>query len=65
MGEERRQVDLGLLFKSDLVSICSFVKPGGRAPYPTPPGAVELCVYLCNGKLPKSRGKGGDLTPSP
>lgn len=36
MGEERRQVDLGLLFKFDLVSICSFEKPGGRAPYPTP-----------------------------
>lgn len=47
MGEERRQVDLGLLFKSDLVSICSFVKPGGRAPYPTPLeqwGCVCTCV---------------------
>lgn len=45
MGEERRRVDLGFLFRSDLVSICSFVKPGGRASYPTR-WSSEV-VYLC------------------
>lgn len=44
MGEERRRVDLGLLFKPDLVSICSFVKPGGRAPYPSPWNSGVVCV---------------------
>lgn len=51
MGEERRRVDLGFLFRSDLVSICSFVKPGGRASYPTPWSSGVACVPLCNGKL--------------
>lgn len=45
MGEERRQVDLGLLFKSDLVSICHFVKPGGRALHR--PLEQWSCVCTC------------------
>lgn len=51
MGEERRRVDLGFLFRSDLVSICSFVKPGGTASYPTRWSSEVVCVPLCNGKL--------------
>lgn len=51
MGEERRRVDLGFLFRSDLVSICCFVKPGGRVSYPTPWSSGVVCVPLCNGKL--------------